>query len=109
MLDMAVVRRATWVWGALLALAVPVTEAKADGMCHEIDVDFMPAEIQSAAHMRAPSQIVAWVEDANGVYVDTVFITQQTGSYGLGNRPGRYDFNSGPKWPYGRRVNVFPI
>ena len=33
--------------------------------------------------------------------------------YGLGNRPGRFDFNSGPPssdlWPYGRRVTTFPV
>src|SRR6185503_15255952 len=29
--------------------------------------------------------------------------------YGLGNRPGRFDFNSGPMWPYGRRETVFPV
>jgi hypothetical protein len=38
-----------------------------------------------------------------------VFITQQTARYGLGNRPGRYDFNSGPQWPYGKRTGVFPV
>jgi hypothetical protein len=54
-------------------------------------------------------QIVVWIETASGQYVDTLFITQQTGSFGLGNRPGRYDFNSGPNWPYGRRVDTFPI
>ena len=50
-----------------------------------------------------------WIEDASGVYVDTLFITKQTGSYGLGNRPGRFDFNSGPLWPYGRRITTFPV
>jgi hypothetical protein len=58
-------------------------------------------------------QIVAWVEKADGTFVDTIYITQKTGFYGLGNRPGRYDFNSGPivhdLWPYGRRITVFPV
>jgi hypothetical protein len=27
----------------------------------------------------------------------------------MGNRPGRFDFNSGPEWPYGRRTTVFPV
>ena len=49
-------------------------------------------------------QIVIWIEKPTGQYVDTIFITQQTGLYGIGNRPGRFDFNSGPNWPYGRRV-----
>jgi hypothetical protein len=58
-------------------------------------------------------QIVAWVEKADGTFVDTIYITQKTGTYGLGNRPGRFDFNSGPVvqdlWPYGRRITVFPV
>ncbi|MDQ3334846.1 MAG: fibronectin type III domain-containing protein [Myxococcota bacterium] len=89
-----------------LAMALP---AHAENKCHVVDVDFMPAELNSGAPMRAASQIVAWVEDSAGQYVDTIFITQQTGTFGLGNRPGRWDFNSGPRWPYGRRIATFPI
>ena len=44
-----------------------------------------------------------------GDYIDTIYITQQTGTFGLGNRPGRFDFNSGPHWPYGRRITTFPV
>ena len=62
-----------------------------------------------AKQKHAPSQIVAWVEDPSGAFVDTAFITQQTGTFGLGNRPGRPDFNSGPLWPYGRRITTFPV
>jgi hypothetical protein len=65
-----------------------------------VDVQFTPTE---------KLQIVAWVETAAGQYVDTLYITQQTGSFGLGNRPGRFDFNSGPLWPYGRRITTFPV
>src|SRR5689334_4777848 len=54
-------------------------------------------------------QIVVWIEDTHGNYVDTVYITRATGSLGLGNRPGRYDFNSEILWPYGRRENVLPV
>src|SRR5688572_9277317 len=94
---------------AFAALALAAGEARAQARCHVVDLDFMPAELSSSAPMTAPSQIVAWVEDPNGEYVETIFISQQTGSFGLGNRPGRFDFNSGPRWPYGRRINVFPI
>ncbi|MEO6776251.1 MAG: fibronectin type III domain-containing protein [Kofleriaceae bacterium] len=65
-----------------------------------VDVQFTPTD---------QLQIVAWVETASGQYVDTLYITQQTGSFGLGNRPGRFDFNSGPNWPYGRRITTFPV
>lgn len=54
-------------------------------------------------------QMVVWLEDAEGNYVDTLFITRKTGSYGLGNRPGIMTFNSGPWWPYGRRITTFPV
>jgi hypothetical protein len=54
-------------------------------------------------------QMVVWLEDTEGNYVDTVFITRKTGSYGLGNRPGLMEFNSGPWWPYGRRITTFPV
>ena len=54
-------------------------------------------------------QLVAWIETPAGAFVDTIFITQQTGTFGLGNRPGRFDFNSGPMWPYGRRITTFPV
>ena len=87
----------------VLALLVPmlgasVGHAEAPGRC--IDVQFTPSD---------DLQIVAWVADAAGTYKDTIFITQQTGTFGLGNRPGRFDFNSGPIWPYGRRITTFPV
>jgi hypothetical protein len=68
------------------------------GRC--IDLSFTPSD---------DLQIVAWIATAAGEYKDTLFITQQTGTFGLGNRPGRFDFNSGPIWPYGRRITTFPV
>jgi hypothetical protein len=92
-----------------LLLALPMPAFAEEGVCKIVDLDFMPNQISTTSPMRAPSQIVAWLEDTNGTFVSTVFITQETGTFGLGNRPGRADFNSGPLWPYGRRTNVFPI
>ncbi|HSK03270.1 MAG TPA: fibronectin type III domain-containing protein [Kofleriaceae bacterium] len=93
---------------APLTLLAPAT-AGADGAdCRLVEVDFVPADRTGAA-MRTPLQIVAWIEDAAGAFVDTVYITRATGSLGLGNRPGRFDFNTGPRWPYGRRTTVFPV
>jgi hypothetical protein len=89
-------------WRAAL-LFIPLwaapTTARADTTSC-VDVQFTPTD---------QLQIVAWVETASGQYVDTLYITQQTGSFGLGNRPGRFDFNSGPNWPYGRRITTFPV
>jgi hypothetical protein len=81
-----------------LLLLVCQTASADDARC--IDVQFTPTD---------KLQIVAWIETASGQYLDTLYITQQTGSFGLGNRPGRFDFNSGPMWPYGRRITTFPV
>jgi len=99
-------------FGGMLAVAASlVAPASAHAAeCRAIDVDFLPQESPNAdPGTRRPLQIVAWIETPSGEFVETVFITQQVGTYGLGNRPGRFDFNSGPLWPYGRRTTVFPV
>lgn len=79
-------------------------------MCRVVHVEFTAGGIAaSAQHPEIDPQIVAWLEKPTGEYVATIYITQQTGRYGIGNRPGRFDFNTGPSWPYGRRVTVFPV
>ncbi len=80
------------------------------GQCRVLDVDYLPAESTNADKtLRMPLSIVGWLETPGGQFVETIYITQQVGTYGLGNRPGRYDFNSGPDWPYGRRITTFPV
>jgi hypothetical protein len=74
--------------------------------CRVLDIEFLP---QASAENPFAPQIVGWLEDAAGNFVETVFITQATGTFGIGNRPGRFDFNSGPLWPYGRRITTFPV
>ena len=83
-------------------IAMPPRRARADAAanCRVVDVDFTPTD---------RLQIVAWVEDAHGNFIDTVYLTQGIGTYGLGNRPGVMEFNSGPHWPYGRRETTFPV
>ena len=107
MRHMAGFRGLAFAMAPLIALE-PAT-ASAAGDCHVVDLDFAPAESPNGPGMRFPIQMAAWIEDTGGVYVDTIYITQQTGTFGLGNRPGRYDFNSGPRWPYGRRITVLPV
>jgi hypothetical protein len=86
---------------ALLAtLAAPREAAAQELSCRVVEMEMLPT---------ADLQIVAWLEDAAGNYVDTIFITRTTGTYGLGNRPGIMEFDSGPLWPYGRRVSTFPV
>lgn len=88
----------------------PPARAADPGMCRVINVDFTPGGIPAGPQgPEIAPQIVAWIEKPSGEYVQTIFITQQTGHYGMANRPGRFDFNSGPNWPYGRRVTVFPV
>ena len=90
-----------------LALAPGRARAGDEQQCRLLDLSFVPSS--SNANNGFRPQIVAWLETDTGVYVDTVYITQATGSFGIGNRPGRFDFNSGPLWPYGRRITVFPV
>ena len=86
---------------ALLALA---GTARADNQCRLVRLTFEPTD---------QLQIVGWIEKADGTFVDTIYLTQKIGRFGLGNRPGRFDFNSGPvlndMWPYGRRITTFPV
>lgn len=85
--------------GATLGLGAAAGRAEAQ-QCRVVEMQMTPA---------AGLQIVAWVEDTAGNYVDTAYITSATGFYGIGNRPGIAEFNSGPAWPYGRREMVFPV
>ncbi|HEY4240237.1 MAG TPA: fibronectin type III domain-containing protein [Kofleriaceae bacterium] len=91
---------------AALVLVAAAASARADtGRCRVVQADFEPGQPSA----RYQPQIVVWLEKPDGTYVDTLFITQKTGRYGMGNRPGRFDFNSGPSWPYGRRITTFPV
>ncbi|MBZ0235083.1 MAG: fibronectin type III domain-containing protein [Deltaproteobacteria bacterium] len=86
---------------ALAALvALQAGDAHAQSECRVVQTTFKPAE---------RLQLVVWLEDAAGNFVDTLFVTDAVGRRGLGNRPGRFDFNSGPMWPYGRRITTFPV
>ncbi len=95
---------------ALLALA-PAVRADPPAQCHVVDVTFTAADDSgnTAAPYKFRPQVVVWIEDAAGNYVDTIYITRETGTFGLGNRSGRFDFNSGPLWPYGKRITTFPV
>lgn len=55
------------------------------------------------------AQVAIWVEDAKGIYLATVALTESVAYRGLGNRPGASQMNSGYRWPYGRREGVLPI
>lgn len=90
----------------LAALVAAPAPAAAEGNCTTVELEVVPGTMTDNPF--AP-QIVAWVETLGGTFVETAYITARTGSFGIGNRPGRYDFNSGPNWPYGRRITTFPV
>jgi hypothetical protein len=55
-------------------------------------------------------QIAVWLESADGTrFVDTLMVTTLTASRGIGNRPGVWNFPSGPYFPYGKRAMALPI
>jgi len=61
-------------------------------------------------HPDLGTQIAVWVESADGsVFVDTLMATNAVALYGIGNRPGRWDLRSGPRFPYGRRPMALPM
>ncbi|HET9625331.1 MAG TPA: fibronectin type III domain-containing protein [Kofleriaceae bacterium] len=116
---MAVFLRGSLGLASLCAALVIAPPARADApaaACRVVNVDFTPGGIAaSATGPEIDPQIVAWIEKPAvapatvGEFVKTIYITQETGRFGIANRPGRFDFNSGPSWPYGRRVTVFPV
>jgi hypothetical protein len=71
--------------------------------------DGSSACVQSVSHMDLGPQIAVWLRDSNGAYIDTLMITNATAVRGIGNRPGRSDFLSGPLFPYGKRIMALPI
>ena len=83
-----------------LGILLAATSVHAQATCRVVEVEFQPV-----AHL----QIAVWVEDPNGTYIDTAYVTRSTGALGLGNRPGNALFKSGYRWPYGRRDMVLPV
>jgi hypothetical protein len=92
---------------AAVMLAALPRASEAANQCHVVEVDYTTAS--SGQQVGDAPQVVVWLETAAGQYIGTLYVTQQIGTYGLGNRPGRFDFNTGPLWPYGRRITTFPV
>ena len=128
-------RSATLVLGVLVAAFLGAGSAHAQQVCQTLRYTFQPDCLQSPQHPgmcrpvlyqpdpSAPSgdsktvdrldlgpQIAVWVESADHtVFVDTLFVTNQVGARGIGNRPGLYNFVSSPNFPYGKRQMALPI
>ncbi len=91
----------------LLAAATTVVTVLAALAARPAAAECRLAQVQLTPE--ANLQIAVWLEDSAGQFVDTLFVTRATGGLGLGNRPGRFDFNTNYRWPYGRRDGVLPV
>jgi hypothetical protein len=91
-------RLAGFTLACLVLPAIPQASAQSNG--HVLELGYTPAP---------RAQVAIWVEDANGVYLATVALTEAVAYRGLGNRPGASQMNSGYRWPYGRREGALPI
>jgi hypothetical protein len=104
---------------AMVSLAAPGSVAQAADACRLLQYSFEPDCFDrpgsgtcrfDAAHPDFGPQIAVWIESADGVsFVDTVLVTNAVALYGIGNRPGSWDFRSGPRYPYGRRIMALPV
>jgi hypothetical protein len=101
-----------------LGLVVGARAAWADaGACSELSYTFEPdcyhgaggACVQTMEHLDFGPQIAVWVETADHALVDTLMVTSATATRGIGNRPGIWNFRSGPKFPYGKRWMALPL
>lgn len=90
-------RRIALLVSALAALAVAPSAASAQRL---VEIEFTPTR---------RAQIAVWLAREDGTYVRTLALTQSVSLYGIGNRPGALQMNSGFRWPYGRREGVLPV
>ena len=66
--------------------------------------------VRSVDRLDLGPQIAVWLESADRTtFVDTLMVTNMTAARGIGNRPGVWNFVSGPLFPYGKRHMALPI
>jgi hypothetical protein len=94
------VKRTLGLGAALAAAALVPSVAQAAEGDVLVEFHFQPV---------ADAQIAIWLVDAEGAFVKDVLVTQATGTLGIGNRPGRKDFLSSWRFPYGPRTGVLPV
>jgi hypothetical protein len=103
---------------AVALLLAAARSARADnGACSELTYTFQPdcyrgadgSCTQTLAHLDFGPQIAVWIETADHTLVDTLMVTSLTATRGIGNRPGIWNFRSGPKFPYGKRWMSLPL
>jgi hypothetical protein len=78
-----------------LFVAAPVASAQ-----RVLEIEYTPTR---------RAQIAVWITAEDGTYLRTLSLTQSVSLYGIGNRPGALQMNSGFRWPYGRREGALPV
>jgi hypothetical protein len=100
------------------ALSTAAGPARAAGACSDLVYSFQPDCYQpkhdgvcgqTLEHLDFGPQIAVWLETADHALVDTIMVTSLTATRGIGNRPGVWNFRSGPKFPYGKRWMALPL
>ncbi len=99
---------------SLLLVAVPEARAQAPGICQTVSVQFQPKAYPASrdpkgVYEAGGPQFAIWLADATGKWVADIAVTRMTAIFGIGNRPGVWNFSSSPKFPYGRRLFDLPV
>ena len=96
---------------ASIALAPAIAAAAGPGECHLVDVAYQPTVRTDLSPGVQPGAADRRVARGRAAACSSTRSSSPSrpARYGLGNRPGRFDFNSGPLWPYGRRITTFPV
>lgn len=84
----------------LVALVSLCWSSRASAQATSLELSFTPTN---------RAQIAVWVEREDGTFMGTLALTYAVAKMGIGNRPGALQFNSGFRWPYGRREGVLPV
>jgi hypothetical protein len=102
----------------MAAVVAVAAQARAQ-TCMVLRYDFQPdcfraaadtACAQSIDRLDLGPQIAVWLESADRTqFIDTLMVTNMTAARGIGNRPGIWNFLSGPFFPYGKRRMALPV
>lgn len=123
-------RRRRWAAAVAAAAVLLVAARVSSDTCRVLVYQFRPLPYDAAhewAGVTSPGhgafeeggpQIAIWLEDLpptgappvqRGSHLFDLFVTARTASFGIGNRPGRGDFVSSPRFPYGPRDGTLPV
>jgi hypothetical protein len=110
------------IWTLVVAAALGLVAgpaSAAEGACGQLAYTFQPDCYhpdgpaapcrQTLQRLDLGPQIAVWIETADHTLVDTLMVTNLTAARGIGNRPGIWNFRSGPKFPYGKRWMSLPL